>query len=68
MKEYVFLHNLENEGIKAGGIKDLSPELTIAMFYQSSRADISLIMDSKTCHCIRINSSRRDSNSLEWSQ
>ena len=46
MKEYVFLHNLVNEGIKTGEIKDFSPELTIAMFYQGSRAVVSLILDS----------------------
>lgn len=46
MKEYIFLHNLVNEGIKTGEIKDFSPELTIAMFYQGSRAVVSLILDS----------------------
>ncbi|MCO5382448.1 TetR/AcrR family transcriptional regulator [Methanosarcina sp. Z-7115] len=46
MKEYIFLHNLVNEGIKTGEIKDFSPELTIAMFYQSSRAVVNLILNS----------------------
>ena len=46
MKEYIFLHNLVNEGIKTGEIKDFSTELTIAMFYQGSRAVVSLILDS----------------------
>lgn len=46
MKEYIFLHNLVNEGIKTGEIKDFSPELTIAMFYQGSRAVVGLILDS----------------------
>lgn len=46
MKEYIFLYNLVNEGIKTGEIKDFSPELTIAMFYQSSRAVVNLILNS----------------------
>ena len=46
MKEYVFLRNLVNEGIKTGEIKDFSPELTIAMFYQGSRAVVNLIFNS----------------------
>ena len=46
MKEYIFLHNLVNEGIKTGEFKDFSPELTIAMFYQSSRAVVNLILNS----------------------
>lgn len=46
MKEYIFLHNLVNEGIKTGEIKDFSPELTIAMFYQGSRAVVNLILNS----------------------
>ncbi|MDQ1275723.1 MAG: hypothetical protein QG610_1298 [Euryarchaeota archaeon] len=46
MKEYVFLHNLVDEGIKTGEIKDFSAELTIAMFYQGSRAVVNLILDS----------------------
>ena len=46
MKEYVFLHNLVNEGIKTGEIRDFSAELTIAMFYQASRAVVNLILDS----------------------
>ena len=46
MKEYVFLHNLVNEGIKTGEIRDFSAELTIAMFYQGSRAVVNLILDS----------------------
>jgi hypothetical protein len=45
MKEYVFLHNFVNEGIKSGEIKDFSPELTITMFYQGSRAVVGLILD-----------------------
>ncbi len=46
MKEYVFLRNLVNEGIKTGDIKDFSPELTISMFYQGSRAVVNLILNS----------------------
>ncbi len=46
MKEYIFLHNLVNEGIKTGEIKDFSSELTIAMFYQGSRAVVNLILNS----------------------
>ena len=60
MKEYIFLHNLVNEGIKMGEIKDFSTELTIAMFHQGSRAVISLILDSNMS-LVWINSSRRDS-------
>jgi AcrR family transcriptional regulator len=48
MKEYVFLHDLVNEGIKSGEIKDYSPELTITIFYQGSRAVVNLILDSNT--------------------
>ena len=43
-KEYVFLHDLVNEGIKTGLIRDFSAELTIAMFYQASRAVVNLIL------------------------
>lgn len=46
MKEYVFLHDLVNEGIKTGVIRDFSSELTIAMFYQASRTVVNLILDS----------------------
>ena len=46
MKEYVFLHDLVNQGIKTGVIRDFSAELTIAMFYQASRAVVNLILDS----------------------
>lgn len=46
MKEYVFLHDLVDEGIKTGVIKDFSAELTIAMFYQASRTVVNLILDS----------------------
>jgi AcrR family transcriptional regulator len=46
MKEYFFLHNFVNEGIKSGEIKNFSPELTITMFYQGSRAVVGLILDS----------------------
>ena len=46
MKEYVFLHDLVNEGIKTGEIRDFSAELTIAMFYQASRTVVNLILDS----------------------
>jgi hypothetical protein len=35
-----------DEGIKAGEIRDFSAELTIAMFYQGSRAVVNLIIDS----------------------
>jgi len=46
MKEYVFLHDLVNEGIKTGVIRDFSPELIIAMFYHASRTVVNLILDS----------------------
>ncbi|MGE5457477.1 MAG: TetR/AcrR family transcriptional regulator [Methanococcaceae archaeon] len=46
MKEYIFLHKLVDEGIKKGEIRDFSTELTIAMFYQGSRAVVNLILDS----------------------
>jgi len=46
MKEYIFLHKLVDEGIKKGEIRDLPTELTIAMFYQGSRAVVNLILDS----------------------
>ncbi|AKB41966.1 TetR/AcrR family transcriptional regulator [Methanosarcina mazei] len=46
MKEYIFLHNLVDEGIKAGKIRDFSAELVIAMFYQSSRTVVNFILDS----------------------
>jgi AcrR family transcriptional regulator len=46
MKEYIFLHDLVDEGIKTEVIRDFSAELTIAMFYQASRAVVNLILDS----------------------
>lgn len=46
MKEYVFLHNLVDEGIKMGEIRESSPELIIAMFYQGSRTVVNFILDS----------------------
>jgi hypothetical protein len=46
MKEYIFLHNFVNEGIKSGEVRDFSPELTITMFYQVSRVVVGLILDS----------------------
>ncbi|HII93491.1 MAG TPA: TetR/AcrR family transcriptional regulator [Methanosarcina sp.] len=46
MKEYIFLHNLVDEGIREGEIRDFSAELTIAMFYQGSRTVVNLILDS----------------------
>ncbi len=46
MKEYVFLHDLVNQGIKTGVIRDFSAELTIVMFYQASRVVVNLILDS----------------------
>ena len=46
MKEYIFLHDLVNEGIKTGVIRDFSSDLTIAMFYQASRTVVNLILDS----------------------
>lgn len=46
MKEYVFLHDLVNEGIKTGAIRDFSSELVIAMFYYASRTVVNLILDS----------------------
>jgi len=46
MKEYVFLHDLVNEGIKVGMIIDFPSELTIAMFYHASRTVVNLILDS----------------------
>ncbi len=45
-KEYVFLHDLVNQGIKKGAIKNFSAEMTIAMFYQASRVVVNLILDS----------------------
>lgn len=47
MKEYVFLHDLVKEGIENGDIRDYSAELVIAMFYQSSRTVVNLILDSE---------------------
>lgn len=47
MKEYVFLHDLVKEGIANGDIRDYSEELTIAMFYQSSRTVVNFILDSE---------------------
>ena len=46
MKEYVFLHDLVNEGIKTGEIRDFSEELVIAMFYHGSRTVVNLILES----------------------
>ncbi len=46
MKEFVFLHKLVTEGIKTGEIQEFSPELTISMFYQGSRAVVNLILNS----------------------
>lgn len=46
MKEYIFLHDLVNEGIKTGEIREFPEELVIAMFYQSSRTVVNLILDS----------------------
>lgn len=46
-KEYVFLHDLVKEGIENGDIRDYSAELVIAMFYQSSRTVVNLILDSE---------------------
>jgi AcrR family transcriptional regulator len=46
MKDYFFLHNFVNEGIKSGEIRDFSPELTITMFHRGSRAVVGLILDS----------------------
>ncbi|HEY3362220.1 MAG TPA: TetR/AcrR family transcriptional regulator [Methanosarcina sp.] len=46
MKEFVFLHKLVNEGIKTGEIQEFSPDLTISMFYQDSRAVVDLILNS----------------------
>jgi hypothetical protein len=36
MKEYVFLHDLVNEGIKTGEIRDSSQELTISSFIREA--------------------------------
>lgn len=47
MKEYVFLHDLVNEGIANGAINDYSAELVIAMFYHSSRTVVNFILDSE---------------------
>jgi AcrR family transcriptional regulator len=55
MKEYVFLHDLVNEGIKTGVIRDFSEELVIAMFYHASRTVVNLILESD---------SSRDKNKL----
>ena len=41
-----FLHDLVNQGLKTGVIRDFSAELTIAMFYQASRMVVNLILDS----------------------
>ncbi|MCC4769906.1 TetR family transcriptional regulator [Methanosarcina sp. DH2] len=46
MKEYVFLHNLVDEGIKTGEIRDFPADLVIAMFYQGSRTIVNFILDS----------------------
>ena len=46
MKEYVFLHNFVDEGIKTGEVRDFPAELVIAMFYQGSREVVNLILDS----------------------
>jgi AcrR family transcriptional regulator len=46
LKEYVFLHNLVDEGIVTGEIRDFSAELIIAMFYQGSRVVVNLILNS----------------------
>lgn len=47
MKEYIFLHDLVKEGTENGDIRDYSAELVIAMFYQSSRTVVNLILDSE---------------------
>jgi len=46
MKEYLFLHDLVNEGIKTEEIRDFPEDLTISMFYQGSRTVVNLILDS----------------------
>ncbi len=46
MKEYVFLHNLVDEGIRTGEFRDFSADLTISMFYQASRTVVNFILDS----------------------
>jgi AcrR family transcriptional regulator len=46
MKEYVFLHDLVDEGVKTGEIRDFPAELVIAMFYQGSRTIVNFILDS----------------------
>ena len=46
MKEYVFLHDLVNEGIITEEIRNFSAELIIAMFYQGSRTVVNFILDS----------------------
>ena len=46
MKEYVFLHNFVDEGIKTGEVRDFPAELVMAMFYQGSREVVNLILDS----------------------
>ncbi|WP_410508531.1 TetR/AcrR family transcriptional regulator [Methanosarcina hadiensis] len=48
MKEYIFLHKLVDEGIKTEAIRNFPAELTIAMFYQGSRAVVNLILDSNS--------------------
>jgi AcrR family transcriptional regulator len=48
MKEYVFLHNLVDEGIKTGEIRNFSAELIISMFYQGSRTIVNFILDSES--------------------
>lgn len=46
MKEYVFLHDLVEEGIANGEIRDYSGGLIIGMFYESSRTVVSFILSS----------------------
>jgi len=48
MKEYIFLHKLVDEGIRAGEIKDFSENLIISMFYQASRTVVNFILDSSS--------------------
>ncbi|WP_370572824.1 TetR/AcrR family transcriptional regulator [Methanomethylovorans sp.] len=50
MKEYVFLHDLVNEGIVTEEIRDFSAELIISMFYQASRTVVNLILDPDPSH------------------
>ena len=46
MKEYIFLHNLVNEGIKTGEIKGLFPRIDHNDVLSGQQGIVSLILDS----------------------